>query len=118
MLSDAFRSGTLVLAIYLLAALLPVLSVTERLAQSDVQHAQMMAMAGHLMPMQDAERGGDDTRMLLCQQHCLLVAAPLPVHTRTADSNVRSSEVVVAADRLATSVVLPPPGPPPKAAVV
>lgn len=113
-----FPVRALVFAAYILAAILPLLAVIAGLPQTDGQHARMMAAAGHTMPMQDTAPDGDDTGMLLCQQHCLQTAATLPTQGSAAEDGVMMSVVVAAADRMPASVAPPPPGPPPKAALI
>ncbi len=107
-----------VFAAYLLATILPLFAVAAGLPQTDVQHARMMAVAGHTMPMQDAATGGDDASMQLCQQHCLQAVAALPRQGLVAEEEVILSVAVVAADKRLASVALSPPGPPPKVAMV
>lgn len=106
-----------VLAVYLLAAILPVLATSWGLPQSSAQHAQMMASAGHMMPMETEEQG-NDSRMLLCQQHCLLAAATLPAQVPVVTNGFGTSDLAPTADLLVISLSRPPPGPPPKAAVI
>lgn len=107
----------LVLAAYLMAAILPVLSTSWGLPQSSGQHAQMMASAGHTMSMETAEQS-DDSRMLLCQQHCLLAAATLPAQVPEVTNSVGTSDLVFTAYLVVMSLSTPPPGPPPKVAVI
>lgn len=115
---DTFPARVLALAVYLMAAMLPVLAATGGLPLSDTQHAQMMASEGHVMRMETA-KPGDAARMLLCQQQCAMVAATLPVQVPPAvESAVARSDVVPAPDRQVASLSIPPPGPPPKAAVI
>lgn len=114
---STLTARTLVLAAYLLAAILPILGANMGLALSDGQHNQMMASAGHTMPMETANQS-DDARMLLCQQHCLLAAATLPAQVPVVKNSVGTSDLVLTADRLVASLSTPPPGPPPKVAVI
>ncbi len=113
-----FRMHVLILAAYVLAAILPVLALGEGRQQSQADHAQMMAMAGHLGHMPATDGPNDLTQQLLCQQHCLFAAASLPVADRAEQMGVRSSDVAVGVGTLAASLAIPPPGPPPKIAVI
>jgi len=101
------RSGVfvkaLVFAAYLLAILVLVVSMGRE--QTPVEHARMMAMAGHAMNMADMGSSEPDRTMLLCQQDCLVVVAALLA-------------VVTGDDPLVSSLAFPPPGHPPKAAVI
>lgn len=112
------RAHVLVLAAYLLAAILPVFALSAGLAQSDAQHAQMMAMAGHTVPMESAGQGDEAAEMLLCQQHCMLITAALPTPVPAQTNVFRISDIVVDLEWLAPSLAVPPPGPPPKVAVI
>lgn len=118
MLLATFSARVLVLAAYLLAAILPVSAANSGLPQTVAQHAQMMAMAGHAMQMDSAKPGSKDPRLLLCQQHCLLATATLPGLVRAAENSFVTSEVVLAADWLEATLATPPPAPPPRAAVI
>lgn len=112
-----FRMHLLILAAYMLAAILPVLAPGERQqAQSD--HAQMMAIAGHLAHMPATDGPNDLTQQLICQQHCLFAAAAFPAPDREAETVARFSDVEAGVDILAASLAIPPPGPPPKIAVI
>jgi hypothetical protein len=113
-----FSARVLVLAAYLLAAILPALAANTAKQLPEAQHSQMMASAGHTMPMEDAGTNDNDVRMLLCQQHCLLAAATLPAQVPTAENSVVTSDVILIADWLVSSLAIPPPGPPPKVAVI
>ena len=117
MLLRTLSARALVFVAYLLAAILPILGANIGLALSDGQHAQMMASAGHTMPMETADQN-DDARMLLCQQHCLLAAATLPAQVPIVTNSVGTSDLVPTADLLVMSLSTPPPGPPPKVAVI
>ena len=64
----------LILAAYLLAAILPMLAFSEGRQQSQADHEQMMAMAGHGAHMSSAGSPIDDAQRLLCQQHCLFAS--------------------------------------------
>ena len=123
-----FRARAVVLAAYLLAAMLPVFLATAGQAQTDMQHAQVMAVAGHVMPMQDtaqdsaaqdsAAQDSADVQMMQCQDHCLPAASGLPAQDRTVEPGVATSDFVAAAESPAASLVVPPPGPPPKVALI
>ena len=108
----------LVLAAYLLAAILPALALGEGGRQSGVAHGQMMAMAGHLAHMPATGGPVDKTQQLLCQQHCLFAAAALPVPSDAAEAAARVADAKVAVDVLAASLTIPPPGRPPKIVVI
>ena len=71
----------LVFAAYVLAMLVPGLTMVGE--QTQVEHARMMAMAGHEMTMADIGSSETDQTMLLCQQHCLVVVATLPAENQT-----------------------------------
>jgi NAD/NADP transhydrogenase beta subunit len=113
-----FRMRGLILAAYLLAAILPVLSLAERPQPTQAEHATAMAMAGHLAHMATTESSNDNAQRLLCQQHCLLAAATLPSANRDAEHVARASRVAAGGHLLASTLTIPPPGPPPKVAVI
>ena len=113
-----FRMHVLILAVYMFAAILPVLALVEGRQQSQADHAQMMAMAGHLAHMPATDGPQDLTQQLICQQHCLFAAATCPAPDRVAESVAGSSDVKAGVDILAASLAIPPPGPPPKIAVI
>lgn len=113
-----FRMRFLIFAAYLFAAVLPVLASGEVRQQSQVDHAQMMAMAGHVARMPATDGQNDLPQLLLCQQHCLFAAAALPPPNRGAETIARATGVGVRIDLRPASLVTPPPGPPPKAAVI
>lgn len=113
-----FRTHVLILAAYILAAILPVLAMGDGRQQSQADHAQMMAMAGHPANMPATDSPDDRTEQMICQQHCLFAAAAFPAPDRGAETLVRSSDVKVGIDMLAASLAIPPPGPPPKIAVI
>jgi len=113
-----FRARAVVLAAYLLAAMVPVFLASAGQAQTDMQHAQVMAVAGHAMPMQDTAQDSADVQMMQCQDHCLPAASGLPAQDRTVKPGVATSDFVAAAESLAASLVVPPPGPPPKVALI
>lgn len=113
-----FSARVLVLAAYLMAAFLPVLAANGGLPLPDGQHAQMMASAGHAMPMDSAMPSDDDAQMLMCQQHCMLVPVTMPVQVSPAENRIVTSDIVLVADWLVASLATPPPGPPPKVAAI
>ena len=115
---SSFRMRVLILAAYLVAAILPVLALGEGRQQFQDDHAQMMAMAGHLGHMPATDGPSDLTQQLICQQHCLFAAAAFPSPDRGAETVARSSDVEAGVDILAASLGIPPPGPPPKIAVI
>ena len=108
----------LILAAYLLAAILPMVALGEGRGQSQVDHAQMMAMAGHVMPMQSADSPAKDAQQVLCQQHCLFATAALPAPNGGTEVVVRAAAVELRFDLLFASLAIPPPGHPPKLAVI
>lgn len=108
----------LILAAYVLAAVLPVLALGEGRGQSQVDHAQMMAMAGHLMPMQTNDGPDNDAQQVLCQQHCLFAAAALPAPNGGSEVVSRAAAVEAGSDLPFASLAIPPPGHPPKIAVI
>ncbi len=118
MSSSIFSARVLVLAAYLMAAFLPVLAANGGLPLPDGQHAQMMASAGHTMPMDSAMPSDDDAQMLMCQQHCMLAAATVPIQVLAMENRVGSSDLFLIGGRLAASLAIPPPGPPPKVTVL
>eukprot|EP01036_Dinobryon_divergens_P042480 gene42480-56457_t len=89
----SFRMRILIFAAYLLAAVLPVLALGEGRGQSQVDHAQTMAMAGHLMPMQTTDGPDSDAQQVLCQQHCLFATAALPEPNGGTEVVVRAADV-------------------------
>jgi hypothetical protein len=114
----SFRMRILIFAAYLLAAVLPVLALGEGRGQSQVDHAQTMAMAGHLMPMQTTDGPDRDAQQVLCQQHCLFATAALPAPNGGTEVVVRAADVELRFDLLFASLAIPPPGHPPKIAVI
>ena len=112
-----FRMHVLILAAYVFAAIIPVLALGER-QQAQADHAQMMAMAGHLAHMPATDGPKDLTQQLICQQHCLFAAATFPAPDRVPETVARSSDGEVGIVMLPTSLAIPPPGPPPKIAVI
>lgn len=114
------RSGLLVkvvvFAAYVLAMLVPSLTMVGE--QTSVEHAQMMAMAGHEMNRADTGSSETDQTMLLCQQHCLVVVATLPAADQTIEIAGHPIDVVTGDDPLVSSLACPPPGHPPKAVVI
>ncbi len=113
-----FRMRILIFAAYLLAAVLPVLALGEGRGQSQVDHAQMMAVAGHLMPMQTTDGSDSDAQQVLCQQHCLFATAALPAPNGGTEVVVRAADVEPRFDLLFASLAIPPLGHPPKIAVI
>lgn len=110
----SFPIRALILAAYILAAILPALLITEGRQQSQAEHGQMMAMAGHLAHMSSTTSSLEKTQLLLCQQHCLFAAAAFPVPVPATGTIGRPVETYVRNDLLATSLATPPPGHPPK----
>lgn len=103
----------LLFAAYVLAMLVP--SLTMAGAQTPAEHARLMAMAGHQMTMTDmGSSASDSAQMLLCQQHCLVAVATLPVAERAADVIEQAAVIATGGDFLAASVVFAPPRHPPK----
>ncbi|PZR00205.1 MAG: hypothetical protein DI533_06320 [Cereibacter sphaeroides] len=118
MIVSSFRTRVLILAAYFLTVLLSVLALDTGRQQSQADHAQMMAMAGHMASMPATDDTGDLTQQLLCQQHCLFGAAALPASNRIAEVVTRATAVEISIDLLAASLDIPPPGPPPKFVVI
>ncbi len=106
----------LVFAAYVLTMLVPGLAMVGE--QTQAEHAQMMAMAGHEMTMADMGSDKSDQTMLLCQQHCLVVVATLPAADQTIEIAGHPIDVVTGDDPLVSSLAFPPPGHPPKAVVI
>lgn len=106
----------LVVAAYVLAMLVPGLTMVGE--QTQVEHAQMMAMAGHEMNLADTGSSETDQTMLLCQQHCLVVVATLPAADQTIEIAGHPIDVVTGDDPLVSSLAFPPPGHPPKVVVI
>lgn len=106
----------LVVAAYVLAMLVPGFTMVGE--QTPVEHAQMMAMAGHEMNLADTGSSETDQTMLLCQQHCLVVVATLPAADQTIEIAGHPIDVVTGDDPLVSSLAFPPPGHPPKAVVI
>lgn len=113
-----FCMRVLIFAAYLLAAVLPVLALGEGRGQSQTIHAQMMAMAGHLMPMQTTDGTDSDAHQVLCQQHCLFATAALPAPNGGTEVVGRAADVELPFDLMFASLAIPPPGHPPKLAVI
>ena len=105
-----------VFAAYVLAMLVPGLTMVGE--QTQVEHAQMMAMAGHEMTMADVGSDKSDQTMLLFQQHCLVVVASLPTADQTIELAGHPVDLVAGDDPLVSSLAFPPPGHPPKAVVI
>lgn len=114
MAGSIFHLRVFVLAAYVFAAVLPVLTFTGNLQPPRVEHEQMMAMAGHLGHMPTSNASLADTQLLLCQQHCLFGAALFPEPGRTEMSVERSIEIDLTEGLPVASLATPPPGPPPK----
>ena len=108
----------LVLAAYLLAAILPVLALGQGGRPSEVGQDQILAMAGHLAQMPATDGPVDNTQKGLCQQHCLFAAAGLPVPNDVAEGTARVADAKVTVDVVPASLVIPPPGRPPKVVVI
>lgn len=106
----------LVFAAYVLAMLVPGWTMVGE--QTQAEHAQMMAMAGHEMTMADMGSDKSDQTMLLCQQHCLVVVATLPAADQTIEIAGHPFDIVTGDDPLVSSLAVPPPGHPPKAVVI
>ncbi|MDZ4392573.1 hypothetical protein [Cypionkella sp.] len=106
----------LVFAAYVLAMLVPGFTMVGE--QTPVEHAQMMAMAGHEMNLADTVSSETDQTMLLCQQHCLVVVAALPAADQTIEIAGHPIDAVTGDDPLVSSLAFPPPGHPPKAVVI
>ncbi|WP_140418215.1 hypothetical protein [Haematobacter massiliensis] len=115
---SSFRMRVLIPAAYLVAAILPVVALGEGRQQFQDDHAQMMAMAGHLAQMPGMGGADDVTQQLLCQQHCMFAAAAFPAPDRVPETVARSSDGEVGIVMLPTSLAIPPPGRPPKIAVI
>lgn len=114
----SYRTRVLILAVYLLAAILPVLAPDTGRQQSMADHGQMMAMAGHMANMPATDGPGDLAQQMLCQKHCLFGGAALPVADDIAEVVTRGTVIEIAADPGADSLAIPPRGPPPKRAVI
>lgn len=106
----------LVFAAYMLAMLVPGLTIVGK--QTQAEHTQMKAMAGHEMTMVDMGSSETDQTMLLCQQHCLVVVPTLPAADQTIEMAGNPVDVVTGDDPLVSSLAFPPPGHPPKVAVI
>ncbi|MES2143337.1 MAG: hypothetical protein V4516_03065 [Pseudomonadota bacterium] len=113
-----FRIHALIIAAYILAAILPALSIAEGLSPAPAGHAAMMAMAGHVAPMDRTDSTPGDPQMMLCQQHCLFAAATMPQPDRATGDIVPASASASGGGRLAASLAIPPPGHPPKIAAI
>ncbi|MEF3045679.1 hypothetical protein [Pseudotabrizicola sp. L79] len=114
MTRSSFPMRALILAAYLLAAILPMLAFADGRQQSQADHEQMMAMAGHVAHMSSAGSPIDDAQRLLCQQHCLFASAALPALSPGVVAIARSVEIKLNNDLVAASLAFPPPGRPPK----
>ena len=107
----------LVFAAYVLTMLVPGLTMVGQ--QTQTEHAQMMAMAGHEMTMADSGSSETDgAQMLLCRQHCLVTVATLPVPNQTVEIVGHEADLETGNDPLVSSLAFPPPGHPPKVAVI
>lgn len=118
MTRSSFPVRGLILAAYLLAVILPMLAFADGRQQSQADHEQKMAMAGHVAHMSSGGSPVDDAQRLLCQQHCLFAAAALPAPSPGVVAIARSVEIGLNSDLLAASLALPPPGPPPKRTLI
>jgi hypothetical protein len=114
------RSGlfvkVVVFAAYVLAMLIPGLTMGGQQTQSE--HVQMMAMAGHEMNLADTGSSETDQTMLLCQQHCLVVVASLSAADQTIEIGGHPVDVVTGDDPRVSSLAFPPLGHPPKVSVI
>ncbi|OZA00583.1 MAG: hypothetical protein B7Y02_18380 [Rhodobacterales bacterium 17-64-5] len=118
MFRSSFPVRALILAAYVLAVILPLLAFAGDRQQSQGDHEQMMAMAGHVGQMTSAGSPVDDAPRLLCEQHCLFSAAPLSSLHAGVVAIVRPVVINLNDDPSAASLSLPPPGPPPKRALI
>ena len=110
---------TFVLLTYMLASVLSALPVMRPTQQSTTEHALMMAMAGHVAAMAAMDdRQSDDVQMLLCEQHCRIATATLPLAQPPAPRQMYVTHIPPGPAPVAVSLILPPPGPPPKAALI
>lgn len=106
----------LVFAAYALAMLVP--GWTTPGEQTPVEHARMMAVAGHEMNLADMGSPETDQAMPLCQQHCMVVVATLPVAEQAVEIDRHAAVVATEEIAMVSSLAVPPPGPPPKEAVI
>ena len=119
MLRTVIPMRALILVVYLLGTVFSALPLVGRAEQSAASHAQMMAMAGHagaMATMDDSQ--SDDAQKLLCEQHCRVATATLPLAEQPVRRQVHAAPVLPGPEPKAASLVLPPPGPPPKVALI
>ena len=119
MLRTVIPMRALILVVYLLGTVFSALPLVGRAEQSAASHAQMMAMAGHagtMATMDDSQ--SDDAQKLLCEQHCRVATATLPLAEQPVRQQVHAAPVLPGPEPRAASLVLPPPGPPPKVALI
>jgi len=110
---------SIVLAVFTVGTVLPAISAVPWMQQSETNHAQMMAMAGHVATMpQMGDDSGDAAQMMLCKQHCLAGSAILPDNARAAAISAVPERRRHPGGALATSRSTRPPGPPPKVLTV
>lgn len=112
------RTRFVVLAAYLLAAIMPAVMVAGQSPPARADHERMMAMAGHVAQMPGMDGPADIAQNLLCQQHCMVAVAMLPTASHAPERSAVVDPLVVVDAAVAVSHSSPPPGPPPKVAPV
>lgn len=109
----------LIVVVYLLGTVFSTLPLAGQAEQSTTEHARMMAMAGHAAAMAEMDESqSDDAQKLLCEQHCRVATATLPMVEHPALQQVHVAPVLPGPEPKAASLLLPPPGPPPKLALI
>ena len=105
-----------IMAAFVLGAFGPAMSGAQ---QPDMDHAQMMSMAGHAASMAEMGENLPSTpQIMLCKQHCLVASAILPIVMRPAEIEVTFASLPRPGVTFAPSRVTPPPGRPPRVPTV
>ncbi|HQU69695.1 MAG TPA: hypothetical protein PLI43_16055 [Albidovulum sp.] len=119
MFTSFIRMHASVLMAYLLATVLSALPLAGTAQPTAAEHDRMMSMAGHaaaMTKMNDSQ--SDMAQALLCQQHCRVATATLPLAERPRVRQEHASSSLPGPAPMAVSLSLPPPGPPPKVALI
>ena len=105
-----------IITAFVVGAFMPAMSGAP---QTDMDHAQMMSMAGHAASMAEMGENLPSTpQIMLCKQHCLVTSAILPIVMRPAEIDVTFASLPRPVGTFAPSLVTPPPGRPPKVPTV
>ena len=106
-----------IMAAFVLGAFVPAMSGAQ---QTDMDHAQMLSMAGHSGAMEQIDGNTPDAlQIMVCKQYCMIASAILPIGIRPpAEIGVTYTNLPRPGAWFAPSLTLPPPGRPPKVMMV